>query len=95
MMLPRHDDLTPWAAVTSFVRYPVWMQDHLFGKMIAAQIVDDIKRQYSTLADNLEIGSYLNQNYFRFGARYDWRDLLERGTGDKFNPEHLVRGLGI
>jgi len=95
MMLPRHDDIKPWATVTKYVMQPASMPNHLIGEMISAQIVYEIKQQYTSLSDNTAIGSYLNQNFFRFGIRYNWRDLLERGTGEKLNPEYLVRGLGI
>ena len=47
------------------------------------------------MVGNQTISSFLNQNYFRFGSRYDWRELLERGTGSGLNPEFLISKLGI
>lgn len=95
MMLPRHDDIKPWAATIEFTTHPVSLQNYLYADIIAAQIVNRIEQQYTNLSDNKAIGPYLTQNYFRFGARYDWSDLLNRGTGEKLNPDYFIKHFGI
>lgn len=95
MMLPRHDDLKPWASIIHYTTHPVYVHNYLFGDMITAQSLEALLRMYATVIDNPSVGAFLNQNYFRFGARYEWRDLLERGTGERLDPQYLIRRLGI
>jgi peptidyl-dipeptidase A len=58
--------------------------------MIAAQTISYVKQKYGPIVDNPDFGVFLRENYFRFGARYDWRELLERGTGEKLDPKYLI-----
>ena len=95
LKLPRHDEIKPWAAIIHYTTHPVYLHNYLIADIIAAQTVNYLKRNYGTVVDNPKVGSFLVQNYFRFGSRYDWRDLLERGTGEKLNPKYLMDRLGI
>ncbi len=95
LMLPRHDEIKPWAAIIHYITHPVYLQNYLIADMIAAQTLDFLKESYGAVVDNPIVGSFLIQNYFRFGARYDWRELLERGTGEKLNPKYLMDRFGI
>jgi peptidyl-dipeptidase A len=95
LMLPRHDEIKPWAAIIHYTTHPVYLHNYLIADIIAAQTVNFLKRNYGTVIDNPMVGSFLVQNYFRFGSRYDWRELLERGTGEKLNPKYLTERLGI
>ncbi len=95
LKLPRHDEIKPWAAIIDYTTYPVYSHNHLIADIIAAQTTDYFKRSYGTVIDNPMVGSFLIQNYFRFGSRYDWRELLERGTGENLNADYLVERLGI
>ena len=90
MMLPRHDDLYPWAGIIHYTTHPVYLQNYLYADMITAQTLAKLRDMYGDIVDNPSVGAFLVQNYFRFGARYDWRDLLERGTGERLNPEYLI-----
>jgi peptidyl-dipeptidase A len=95
MLLPRHEDVRPWASLIYYTTHPVYLQNYLYADMIAAQTIDALEDMYGEIVGNESFSSFLNQNYFRFGGRYEWRDLLERGTGERLNPEHLIRRLGI
>ncbi len=80
-MLPRHDDLAWWAADEAFVTAPLSRQDLLSAHMAAAQTIVYLRDNYGHIIDNPEVRSFLVHNYFRFGSRYPWRDLVERATG--------------
>ncbi len=95
MMLPRHDDLYPWAGIIQYTTHPVYLQNYLYADIIAAQTLAKLREMYGDIIDNPSVGAFLVQNYFRFGARYDWRDLLERGTGERLNPEYLINRLNF
>jgi len=87
--LPRHDDLTPWAGNKSFVEQPLAAYYQLLGECAVAQNMNYLRSHYDRIVDNEGIGSFLTHSYFRFGARYDWRELIERATDQKLSPEYL------
>lgn len=93
MLLPRHDELQSWAAVDEYVTRSAGLHADLYGKMIAAQTRHQLRELYGSLAGEKAVGAFLVQNYFRFGSRYDWRDLLERGTDSPLDPTHLINEL--
>ncbi len=95
MYLPRHEDIRPWAAVIHYTTHPVYLQNYLLANMIAAQTLEYVRAQYGDPADNTAFHSFLNQNYFRFGSRYPWQELLERGTGTSLSPKAYERQLGL
>ena len=95
MLLPRHDDVKPWATVTHFISVPVYMQNYLYADIIAAQTWAWLKENYGSPVDNPKVSAFLIQNFYRFGGRYDWRELLVRGTGEEFNPEYMIDRLGL
>ena len=67
----------------------------LVAKIIAAQSVNYMNDYLGQPVDNLRTSAFLIQNYYRFGSRYSWTELLERGTGEKLNPEHLISHLQL
>ena len=95
MRLPRHEELKPWASVIHLTTHPVYLQNYLYADIAAAQTIDFLKRNYKTVVDNPSSGSFLVQNYLRFGSRYDWRELLKRGTDEQLNPDYFIKRLGL
>lgn len=88
--LPRHDDLSPWAGKQEYVVQPLAFYHRLLGACAAAQNLNYIEKHYYRIGSNPELGSFLTHNYFRFGARYDWHDLVERATGEPLSPACLT-----
>jgi len=95
LMLPRHDEMQPWAGIVEFTTDPITLQHCLTADIIAAHSVVTLEKAYGEMTDNSMAGSFLVQNYFRFGARYSWRDLLKRGTDEELNFRYLLGELGI
>jgi peptidyl-dipeptidase A len=95
VMLPRHDDMRAWAAVTHFTTHPIYLQNYLFADIIAAQTLAYLHRGGLNLAFDNSAGAFLVQDYLRFGGRYRWKELLERGTGEPFNPERYLSQMGL
>ncbi|MCP4684391.1 MAG: hypothetical protein GY867_02985 [bacterium] len=88
-MLPINEDLQPWAVSESFVHSPLGYRDSLQAEVIAAQTLAYLKGQYGGVVGNPEVRSFLVHNYFRFGGRYPWQELVERGTGEPPSPAYL------
>jgi len=95
MFIPRHEDIKPWAAVIHYTTHPVYLPNYLYADIVAAQTGHFLNESYGGLTDNRMTNSFLVQNYFSFGSRYDWRELLKRGTDEGLDPDYLITGLGI
>jgi hypothetical protein len=89
--LSSHPELQPWAGQERLLTEPLSSLAELQGRTIAAQTIAHIQQRYGELVNNTNVRSFLVENYFRFGSRYLWRELVERGTGEKLNPAYLVR----
>ncbi len=93
--LPRHEQLKPWATITHYVSMPVYMQYYFYAEIITAQTYQTLRANYGSLVDNPDISAFLIQNYYRFGGRYDWRELLKRGTDEELNIEYVVKAYDL
>lgn len=89
MNLPRHMDLYPWAARAGLVNKPFGAGSELLGWMIAAQTWAYLRDFSGSVVQSRDTRAFLVQNYFRFGARFTWPELLVRGTGNSLNPKHI------
>lgn len=95
MMLPRHEEMRPWAAIIHYTTHPVYLQYYLYADMITAQALDYIKSNYDGLVDHSTSGAYLMQNFYRFGSRYNWRSLVKRATDNELSPEYYLKQLAL
>ncbi len=95
LMLPKHEDLKPWASLFYYITHPVYMQNYLYADMVKAQTYVYLEKNYGSMVDNKMTKAFLVQNYLRFGSRYPWDELLERGTEEKLNPEYFIQSLGL
>ena len=95
LRLPRHENLKPWANIIHYVTHPVYLDNYLMADIISAQTHDYLLEHYGSVVDKPSTRAFLVQNYLRFGARYDWHELLDRGTEEPLNPDHLIRRLGL
>lgn len=95
MRLPRHDEIKPWASIMHFTSVPVYLQNYIYADIIAAQTLNYIHDNYGEMVDNPRASAFLVQNYYRFGARYRWQELLKRGTNEELTIKYYIRQLGI
>ncbi len=95
MFLPRHDDIYPWAALIYYTTHPVYLQNYLYADMITAQTRKFMRDNYGNLTGNSNTKPFLVQNFFRFGGRYEWRELLKRGTDSELSSDYLIKHLGL
>ncbi|UCC45542.1 MAG: hypothetical protein JSU65_06390 [Candidatus Zixiibacteriota bacterium] len=93
MLLPRHDELMPWATTPEYAVEPAQSHTFLLGDVISAQTFAYLERVSGSILDNPETKAFLVQNYFRFGSRFYWQDLLERGTGEPLNAQYFIKGM--
>lgn len=92
-LLPRHDDIKVWAVNMIYVERPLAQKNSLLADIVAAQTIAYLKKNYGSMVGNPETKAFLVQNYFRFGSRYKWRELVQRGTGEELNPRYYMSYL--
>ncbi len=91
--VPRHDDLHLWASKAEVLLHPTSIRDRLIGLAIAAQTFAYLEKVNGTVIGNRDTRAFLVENYFRFGRRYPWSELLERGTGESITPLYLAESF--
>jgi len=91
--LPRHEDIIIWSTIPELISDPMNSVRQLVSKAIAAQSVNYMTSYFGPLTNNHNTSSFLIQNYFRFGSRYSWSELIQRGTGEKLSPTYLKKFL--
>jgi len=91
MLLPPHKDVKIWASDKNLITHPLYWQNYLKAKMIATQSVNYMNKNYGSLINNKMTKSFLIQNYYRFGGRYDWHELLKRGTEEELKPDYWIK----
>ena len=89
--LPRHEDIIIWASLREMISEPINPVRELVAKAIAAQSVNYMTSFFGPFINNPNTSSFLIQNYFRFGSRYAWSEMLQRGTGERLSPNHLKK----
>lgn len=71
--------------------YPISAHNKLLGLLVAGQFYRHLKATNGqVVVGNPSTRQYLVQNCFRYGARYDWRELLKWGTGEDLKCEYYL-----
>ena len=89
LRLPKHDDLSPWASTPILINEPLYYYRRLMGRAAALQTFAYLEEAYPSLFSG-QVGAFLIHNYFRFGNRYKWGDLVERATGEPLSVTSLA-----
>jgi len=84
-----------WGSKIHFVTSPVYYHNYLLGALIAAQlngyisdnIVDDIS------AGKEQLSGFLKEHIYGPGNLHRWDRLLEKGTGERVQPDYYAESL--
>ena len=92
---PSGRDEPDWAAKIHIATTPVYYHNYVLGHLIAAQLKGYLETHITRgpFYESEIAGRYLLEAVFGPGAREDWRDTVQRATGEPLNPEHFVRSL--
>ncbi|MCB9208479.1 MAG: M2 family metallopeptidase [Ignavibacteriales bacterium] len=88
-----------WASKIHIALYPVYYQNYMLGELLASQLYFYVKEK--VLKDNSdetisfigkkEVGDYLKNLFFSYGALFKWDKLIKSSTGEELNPEYWIR----
>lgn len=88
-----------WAAKIHIALYPVYYQNYMLGELLASQLYFFIKEKVlkNTSSEKIsfigkkEVGDYLKNLFFSYGALFKWDKLIISSTGEELNPEYWVK----
>jgi peptidyl-dipeptidase A len=92
---PPERDEPDWAAKIHVAVAPVYYHNYVIGELIAAQLRHYMESPitHGPFYLSESAGRFLLESFFGPGARDDWRDTVERATGEKLNPKHFAASL--
>lgn len=93
---PANRNNADWASKIHVALYPCYYHNYQLGELLASQLQAYINTNILKVAatdvvsmtDNKEIGSYLLNEVFRPGARYQWNDMIKRATGEELTAKY-------
>lgn len=96
---PEGRDMPDWATKLHVALAPAYYHNYLLGDLYACQLRHYILSQVIESGDmrdmvtSRRLGEFLVDGLFKMGARYDWKDTIERTTGEPLNPRYFVDEL--
>ncbi len=87
-----------WASKLHFTTAPCYYHNYMLGELLASQwhhyLVHQVLRLESdeglSYVGDERVGRYLRDNVFGPGARYPWRTMIVRATGEPLTPKYFV-----
>lgn len=89
----RQDGTNAWASIPHLVTTPIYMQNYILADLIAAQTMHHMRALNGDIIDNPATARYLVDRYFKYGALYNWFDLVEIATGEKLNTKYYLEDI--
>lgn len=90
---PDNRDKPDWATKIHLFEQPCTYHNYMLGELFSSQVYAYIQEnivkhdeQFSFI-ENPEIGDYLKTNLFAPGAKYSWKELVEKSTGEELSAE--------
>ncbi len=92
---PPERDEPDWAAKIHVAVAPVYYHNYVLGHLIGTQLRDYIETNitHGPFHESEVAGRYLLEAVFGPGARDNWRDTVQRATGEPLNPRYFVDSL--
>lgn len=88
-----------WASKIHIALYPVYYQNYMLGELLASQlyfyvkekVLQDNSNEIISFIGKKEVGDYLKNLFFSYGALFKWDKLIKSSTGEDLNPEYWIR----
>lgn len=88
-----------YAAKIHVALYPAYYHNYMLGELLASQLYFYIKDKVIKTADldiegfynKKDIGEYLKNLFFSYGALYPWNELIIKATGEKLTANYFAK----
>ena len=102
-LVARHQLVTPpdgrqapdWAAKIHIAVSPVYYHTYLYGKIVALQLYDALRRETGGIVGRQEAGRLLGERLFAPGLATRWDRLVEEATGSPLRVDSLAREVAV
>jgi len=96
---PENRNEPDWAAKIHIALYPVYYQNYMLGELLASQLYYYIKEKVLknttnkriSFANKKEVGGYLKNLFFSYGALYKWDKLINSSTGEGLSSKYWIK----
>jgi peptidyl-dipeptidase A len=72
---------------------PVYYQNYELGHLVSAQVMDRVTNHAGGFVGRKAAGEWLQERFFRPGARQDWSAHVASATGEALDPRYFVERL--
>ena len=88
-----------WASKIHVALYPAYYHNYMLGELLASQlyyyIVEKVLKEDSnnlqSFANQKDVGAYLKNLFFSYGALNHWSELIEKSTGEELTPKYYAK----
>lgn len=88
-----------YAAKIHIALYPAYYHNYMLGELLASQLYFYIKNKVLKLDekteldfyDKTDVGEYLKNLFFGYGALYPWNELIVKATGEKLTAKYYAK----
>ncbi|MBK8944471.1 MAG: M2 family metallopeptidase [Ignavibacteriae bacterium] len=96
---PEYRNEPDWASKIHIALYPVYYHNYMLGELLASQLYYYIKEKVLknnssekiSFVGKKEVGEYLINLFFSYGALFKWDKLIKRSTGEELNPNYWIK----
>ncbi len=96
---PENRNEPDWASKIHIALYPVYYHNYMLGELLASQLYFYIKEkviknsssEMVSFIGNKNVGEYLVNLFFSYGALFKWDKLIETSTSEELNPEYWIK----
>jgi len=81
-----------WAFDPFYSGGPIYLQSYVLAEMVGWQVHAALEKRFGD-AWNPKTGDFMKEKFFSWGGRATLDQILEAGTGEPLNPEHLIKAL--
>ncbi len=96
---PDRKDNPDWTTKIHIATSPCYYHNYLLGEIFSSQLNEYLHQNIlkstnlweNVLIDNPEIGNFLINKLFKYGASLHWKDVIGQSTGEDLNVEHYAK----
>lgn len=98
LTIPKERNKPDWATKIHIATSPCYYHNYLLGEVFSSQLNNTLHQKIlkstdiwnNVIINNPEIGKYLIENLFRFGASLHWKEIVRITTGEDLNIKYFV-----
>ena len=95
---PEGRDEPDWASKIHVALYPAYYHNYLLGELLASQLYSYITTKViksdntknESFVGKSEVGEYLKNIFFAYGALYPWNELIIKSTGEELTAKYYA-----